>query len=77
MDAAHHQFLRGMFAGFNIDTERPGFYDDRRFIRAEQVDPGFLQKYGEFVDSRPLGEDYVARARKEIPVIAKLLWGSW
>jgi hypothetical protein len=66
--------LLALYADYRIDSSYPGFYDDKRFLRAESVDPQFLETYARFVQCRPYDDDYLSRARREIPAIAEVVW---
>jgi hypothetical protein len=66
--------LEETFNELDIDSSRPGFYDDPNFLRAEQHDNRFLEKYAEYVRVRNYDSSYQARARAEIPVIVSILF---
>src|SRR5258708_5001250 len=68
--------LQAMYRSYGIDATYPGFYDDKKFIRAESVDPAFLETYARYVESRPYDDPYLSRARREIPIIAEGVWGE-
>ena len=65
--------LETEFKKLNIDTSSIGFYDDPNFLKVEQRDNRFLEKYGEYVLSRGYNSDYIQRCRYEIPIISKIL----
>src|SRR5258706_142175 len=73
MNPEEHGKLCAMYDDFRIDRTKPGFYDDKRFLRAESVDPSFIESYGRFVESRPCDEAYLVRSRNEIPEISSLV----
>jgi hypothetical protein len=56
-----------------IDCARPGFYDQAEFVAQERRDPSFLEWYAQFVATVPVEPNYVARVRREVPVIAAVL----
>lgn len=65
--------LEKLFALLQINFEQIAFYDTPEFMHYEQRDRRFLEKYGQFVNERCYSEEYLARARVEIPLIARLL----
>lgn len=69
------QSFREISADFiekKIPTGTPGFCDHPNFVAAERLDPYFLANYARFVQRRTYDEAYLSKARREIPVIAKL-----
>jgi hypothetical protein len=74
MSAENLGDLDKLFEKHGIDFSKPGFYDDPQFIEAESRDGSFLETYGKAVARRTYSEAYLARARREIPAIARLVW---
>lgn len=74
MKAREYAVLCALYEKHGIDASEPGFYDDPRFIDAESREAGFLESFGRMVECRPYEEVYLARSRKEIPAIARLVW---
>ena len=64
------------FQLLGIAMERPGFYDDERFVRAERQDPRFLNMYARFVQLRTYSADYLARSERHSVVGADALRGD-
>lgn len=56
-----------------IDTDRAGFYDEPNFLSAERANPSFLENYAAYVELRGYSEEYLVKAKEEIPFIVKLL----
>lgn len=77
MNADEYAKLCTLFAGYGIDHSKVGFYDNPSFIRQESRDPSILEKFAQVVEGRPYPDEYLSRARREIPVITRLVWGSW
>ena len=57
-----------------IPVERPGFYDHVNFIEMERRRPQYLNNYARYVQLRSYSNEYVERAKKEIPIIANELY---
>jgi hypothetical protein len=57
-----------------VDCNNPGFYDHPNFLKVEAQFPEFLNNYARFVQQRHYDDDYLERARREIPVIARVLY---
>lgn len=62
------------FQGLGISIDKPGFYDDPRFIAAEKQNPQLLNTYAEYVIKRPYDQQYLDRAEKIIKATAKFLY---
>lgn len=69
-----HSELQQSFDVLGIDTTRPGFYDDPRFVEQERQNPRFLQRYAEFVNAIPFDEQYLAKARSTVRALADYLF---
>lgn len=65
-----------LFREHDIDMTHPGFYDDPNFLQAEEDDSSFLDNYALFVRTKPLTDDYLRSARREIPFIAEVVRGE-
>jgi hypothetical protein len=65
--------VAGQFAEQGIPTDQPGFYDHPNFLAVEQSNKAYIENYARFVATRPYEKEYLARARREIPLIAKRL----
>ncbi|PKG86491.1 hypothetical protein CXF85_01955 [Colwellia sp. 75C3] len=74
--AHFHSSIKKIIADFkknNIDTSKPGFYDEPRFLRVEQGNPEYLNNYARFVQERNYSDEYLDEARKVIPLIVEEL----
>ncbi|NQY07473.1 MAG: hypothetical protein HRT68_15070, partial [Flavobacteriaceae bacterium] len=58
------------FKKHNIDTSKPGFYDEPNFLKVEQNNPEYLNNYARFVQEKKYSDEYLDKARKVIPLIA-------
>lgn len=56
-----------------IDISKPGFYDEPNFLKVEQRNPEYLNNYARFVQEKTYSYEYLDKARKVIPLIAKEL----
>lgn len=56
-----------------IDYTSPGFYDHDRFLMYELKNPSFLNSYAALVNTQTYNENYMLKAKTEIPIIASLL----
>lgn len=65
--------IRSDFIKNCIDISKPGFYDDPAFVKIEKKYPLYLNNYARYVQTMEYSSDYLKRAEKEIPLIAKLL----
>jgi hypothetical protein len=54
-----------------IKTNRPGFYDDPKYVAIEKRLPEFLFEYGRFVCWRDYDQPYLDRAEKIIRIAAE------
>lgn len=61
------------FLGNGIDVSEPGFYDHPAFISVEKKYPKYLNNYARYVQTQNYSSEYLDRAKKEIPFIAKVL----
>lgn len=72
--------LSNRLAALNLDTSRPGFYDDPSFIAAEARDPRLLEAYAAHVDGLQHDEGYVryarARVRETTAFLVDRLWAD-
>lgn len=66
--------LSRMFHDLGIDTSKPGFYDEPKFVEQERKDSRFLETYAQYVTGLNLPRDYIDRALSEIPVIARSVY---
>src|SRR5215212_7992189 len=73
--AAAQEFdkLNAELVTFGIDTSEFGFYNQEAFLTHEKKDANFLQKYGQWVISRPVDEKYALHVRTVIPQITDLI----
>lgn len=71
--ASAHDRMDEMLRGVGVDTTRFGFYDQPAFMEQEIRDGRFLERYAEWVQSRPRTEDYDARGRSLVPRLAGFL----
>jgi hypothetical protein len=65
--------LPNRLAALNLDTSRPGFYDDPAFLAAEKQDPRLLEAYGSHIDQLQLDDGYLAYARARVRETAAFL----
>lgn len=72
----NHFELVKVFKDLNINTKKPGFYDNKAFIEVERAIPDFLNQYANFVASKVYSQGYLARAEHEIPIIAGILFNE-
>lgn len=68
-----HQRIEDELSSYGIDTSKFGFYDQQAFLKQEQEDGEFLEKYGLWVDSRPRSAEYDAQARIVVPKLANFM----
>jgi hypothetical protein len=59
------------FAAARINTDEPGFYEDRAFIRRESQVPHYLDNYARFVQWRHYDMGYVEKVEPVIHVVAE------
>ncbi len=60
-----YEELESKFRGLEIDTSKPGFYDDPAFLEAETGNNGdLLGCYAEYVAVRPYDPSYLAQAKQ-------------
>lgn len=57
---------RQVLDGLGVDTGRPGFYDDPRFLAAERANPMLLEAYAAFIRTQRFRSDYLDRAEQII-----------
>lgn len=65
--------LSDLFRAMNVDTTKPGFYDDPQFQARERRDPTFLENYAAFVDSRSYSNEYIETAKPVVSRAARFL----
>jgi len=71
--AGTHDRLTAEFVSVSIDPTAFGFYDQPAFLAREQLDPAYLEKYAEWVATRPLDAAYEAHVRETVPKLASLV----
>lgn len=71
--SAPYEDIVSDFSARGIPTNSPGFFDHPAFLKIERDQPSYLNNYARFVQAQPYSEEYLARARREIPEIARLL----
>jgi hypothetical protein len=71
--AGAHARLTADFISAGIDPTVFGFYDQDAFQVQEQRDPAYLEKYAEWVMSRPIDAEYEAHVRATVPKLASLV----
>jgi hypothetical protein len=64
------------FIAKGIEVSCPGFYDDERFVKLEQINPNLLNNYASFVNQMTFDNDYLAKAETIIKTTATLLNGE-
>lgn len=57
-----------------IVVDKPGFYDQKNFMNIEKINPKYLCNYARFVQTKKYSDEYIAKARKEIPFICELVY---
>ena len=65
--------LEKHFKKLNIDYNSIAFYDSNEFLKQEQKNNRFLELYANYVNEKKYSIEYIERAKKEIPLIAKIL----
>jgi hypothetical protein len=65
--------LQQEFAAARIPTDKPGFYEERQFVRREQQDPAYLDNYARFVQWQPYTSAYFERVEPIVHVVAEEL----
>lgn len=65
--------LETEFIKLSIDFHNIGFYDSPNFLKVESHNRLFLEKYAEYVSSRNYSDEYIRKARREIPFISSIL----
>ena len=58
----------------SIDYSYPGFYNDPQFIKKEETDSLFLQKYGLYVKLRKYEDEYLQSVRRIVPQVVEKLY---
>lgn len=58
----------------DVNTSKPGFYDDPRFIELEQQDPDTLNEYARFVRGQAYTAQYLSDARAKITNTARFIY---
>jgi hypothetical protein len=69
----HFTQLDRQLRSLGINTAKFGFYDQPKFLARESQDGAFLDKYGEWVTTRPFGKEYGLRAKNIVPRLARLV----
>ncbi|AVA12958.1 MULTISPECIES: hypothetical protein [Sphingopyxis] len=68
-----HALLTADLEVSGIDPDRFGFYDQLGFLARENTDPAYLERYAQWVLTRPMSPVYEARVRAVVPKLAHLL----
>ena len=71
--AGAHGRLTAEFVAAGIDPSAFGFYDQPAFQAQEQRDGAYLEKYAEWVATRPLDAAYEAHVRATVPKLASMV----
>lgn len=71
--AGQHALLTADFEASGIDPDRFGFYDQLGFLARENADPAYLERYAQWVLTRPRSPDYEDHVRAVVPKLAHLL----
>lgn len=71
--AGAHDRLTAELLGAGIDPTAFGFYDQPAFAAQEQRDTTYLEKYADWVMTRPIDEPYEAHVRATVPKLASLV----
>jgi len=68
-----HNRLTEEFQASGIDPSELGFYDQPAFLAMEEHDKNYIQKYAEWIISRPMDADYEAHVRTIVPKLAAII----
>jgi hypothetical protein len=68
-----HDRLTAEFIAAGIDPTSFGFYDQPAFLAREQRDPAYLERYAEWVASKPVDAAYAAHVYTTVPKVASLV----
>ncbi|EGD58018.1 hypothetical protein Y88_3348 [Novosphingobium nitrogenifigens DSM 19370] len=71
--ADEHDRLTAELRAAGIDPTKFGFYDQPAFVAMEKRDRIYIQKYAEWVITRPLNAAYEAHARTTVPKLAAII----
>lgn len=71
--AGTHDRLTAELSAAGVDPTAFGFYDQAAFQAQEQRDPTYLEKYAEWVITRPIDAEYDAHVRATVPKLASLV----
>ncbi|MDJ0276020.1 hypothetical protein QLH51_04275 [Sphingomonas sp. 2R-10] len=71
--AGAHDRLTAGFVAAGVDPTAFGFYDQAAFLAQEQRDGSYLEKYAEWVATRPVDAVYEAHVRATVPKLASLV----
>lgn len=74
--SSNYKSILANFQRHNIPTELPGFYNHHNFLNLEIMNSEYLLNYCRFVNTKNYTEDYLNRARIEIPVIVEILYNE-
>lgn len=72
--AENYQSHLDYFSSNQIDVSKPGFYDDKRFLKLEQNNPKLLDNYASFVSQKHFDKEYLSNAERIIKKTAELLF---
>lgn len=62
------------FLNKDIPINSPGFYNHKNFIKEERKNPEYLSNYARYVQGKSYDNDYIQKAKKEIPIICNELF---
>lgn len=71
-----YQDLENHYRQHSIPIDEPGFYDDSNFVQFEQKDVRYLETYAAFVAKKEYSDSYLAKARREIPIIVRCMYNE-
>lgn len=71
--AGQHALLTADFEASGIDPGTFGFYNQLGFLARENQNPAYLDRYAEWVLTRPMSAEYAAHVRATVPKLAHLL----
>jgi len=71
--AGQHALLTADFVASGIDPGLFGFYNQLGFLARENQNPAYLDRYAEWVLTRPMSAEYEAHVRATVPKLAYLL----
>ncbi|MBB6715373.1 YecA family protein [Clostridium gasigenes] len=72
--SSNYEGIKEDFIKNGINIKKPGFYNELNFLGIEKAYSSYLNNYARYIQTKDYTEDYIEKARKEIPLIASLLY---